>query len=140
MGTERNGLGRHWNKRVSFARHLAGAMKSISYSWKRGFDYAEAYLESEVLAFDREGRTSWSLELAPACRPTVEENIMEQEREAQILRLFATDREATCVILGLLDGMKRQEIMQNYGLTGNRHDAAVKRIRTKLGSINWSSR
>jgi len=35
MGAEDAQNGRHWNRRVSFVQHLAGAMSSIANVWKR---------------------------------------------------------------------------------------------------------
>ena len=46
---------RKWNKRVSFAQHLMGAMRSISSHWREQFDTREPLLESEVFRTTEEG-------------------------------------------------------------------------------------
>ena len=55
--------------------------------------------------------------------------------------MFKDDPEATQVLQGLLDGLKKNEIMSKYGLDEKQYAAAVKRIRVKLlGRRNGGSR
>ena len=46
--------------------------------------------------------------------------------------MFKDDPKATQVLQGLLDGLKKNEIMTRYGLDERKYAAAVRRIRVKL--------
>ena len=129
-GTRRSGEGRRWNKDVDFVTHLTGAMRSIASSWKRQFD--DIYLESEVLVCDIEGHKTSPFEHVPSNEPTPDRRVIEMENEMRIIGLFANDSHATCVVRGFLQGLKKSEIMQKYGLIEKQYTAAVKRIRLKL--------
>jgi len=48
-----------------------------------------------------------------------------------MFRMFKEDKEATFVLEGGSEGMKKNEIMQKYELTEKQYDAATKRIRVK---------
>ena len=61
-----------------------------------------------------------------------DENLIAKEQVAKVFAEFTDDVEATHVIRGWFDGLKKNGIMQKYELSENRYRAAVKRIRMKL--------
>jgi CheY-like chemotaxis protein len=124
--------GRHWNKHVDFVWHLTGAMRSISNGWKRQFTEKEAYLISEVSIHDAEGQEHSPLDNLVSEHKTADQRLIEKDKEEWVLSKFKDDPEATQVLQGLLDGLKKNEIMSKYGLSEKQYAAAVKRIRVTL--------
>ncbi len=132
IGAEDTQKGRHWNKDVDFVQHVTGAMRSISTCWKRQFNEQEPYLVSELVIHDAEGQEHSPLDNVASRHTAADERLIEQDEEDQILAIFKDDSEATRVLQGLLDGLKKNEIIPRYGLAEKQYAAAVKRIRVKL--------
>ncbi len=128
--------GRHWNRNVDFVQHLTGAMRSISSSWKRQAGENEAYCASEVLVINGAGQKISPLESVPSGEAAPDRRLVAEEEVAKIFSLFREDKEATQVLQGWFDDLKRNEIMQKYGLDENQWGAAVKRIRVKVSREN----
>lgn len=135
MGLETMEKGRHWNKNVDFVRHLTGAMQSISHCWKRTFNDNEPYLACELLKCDEEGEEISPFESLGSGRPTVAQDLIAREREHEIVARFKHDPEAIALIQGLLDGLRKSEIVQKYGFSQKRYEAVLKRIRMKLSRL-----
>jgi CheY-like chemotaxis protein len=131
IGAEATQKGRHWNKDVDFLRHLTEAMRSISSCWKRQNE-TEAYLVSEFPLHDAEGQEHSPLENVASEHAAADERLIEKEEEDRVLARFKDDPEATQVLQGLLDGLKKIEIMARYGLDEKGYKATAKRIRMKL--------
>jgi CheY-like chemotaxis protein len=132
IGAEDTNKGRHWNKDVDFVRHLIGAMQSISSCWKRKFHEKEPYLMSELLSLDAEGQEQSPLDYVASAHAAADQSLIEKNEEDRILTMFQDDPEATLVLHGLLERLKKNEIMPRYGLAEKKYMAAVKRIRVKL--------
>lgn len=132
MGVERLDKGRHWNKNVDFVWHLIGAMQSIAHCWKRTFNDNEPYLACEVLSYDGEGREISPFDNIASEHPAADRYIMAQEMQEWVLTRFKNDPEAAAIIQGLLDGLRKNEILQKHALTQKRYAAVLKRIRMKL--------
>jgi CheY-like chemotaxis protein len=141
--------GRHWNKQVDFVWHLTGAMRSISSCWKRQFKekeserrsvYSEPYLMSETLIHDAEGQEHSPVDNVASGLATADQRLIEKDEEERVLTIFKDDPEATQVLQGLLDGLKKNEIMSKSGLCEKQYAAAVKRILKKLGRRNGGSK
>jgi CheY-like chemotaxis protein len=146
IGAEATRKGRHWNKNVDFVWHLAAAMRSISSSWRRQFEAAaqrketEAYLIPALPIYDAEGLEHSPLDNLTSGDTTVDQRLMEKEEEDRVLTIFNGDADATQVLHGLLDSLKKNEIMSKYGLGEKQYAAAVRRIRvTLLGRRNGGS-
>jgi len=109
---------RRWNKRVSFETYLSGVIKSISRRRKG----------------DRitDGEDFCILDTFAGKNVAADQNLIAKEQVAKVFAAFVGDLESTQVIQGWFDGMKKNGIMQKYGLSENRYRAAVKRIRMKL--------
>ena len=129
MGAGATREGRRWNKHVDFVWHLTGAMRSISSGWKRQFTEKEAYLISELSIQDAEGQEHSPLDKLVSEQAAADQLLIEKDNEDRVLTIFKDDPEATQVLQGLLDGLKKNEIMSKYGLGEKQYAAAVKRIR-----------
>jgi hypothetical protein len=137
IGAEDTQKGRHWNKDVDIERHLTEAMRSISNCWKRQFKEMEAYLMSDFLIHDAEEQEHSPLDNVASGHKAADQRLIEKDEEERVLSKFKDDPEATQVLHGLLDGLKKNEIMSKYGLGEKQYAAAVKRIRvTLLGPRN----
>jgi CheY-like chemotaxis protein len=127
--------GRHWNKHVDFVWHLTGAMRSISSCWRRQFEAAvqrketEAYLIPALPILDAEGQEQSPLDNKASWDTAADQRLIEKER---ILTIFKDDAEATQVLRGIWDDLKKNEIMLRYVLNEKKYAAAMKRIRVKL--------
>jgi hypothetical protein len=133
IGTGPAQEGRRWNKKISLALHLMGSMHSMSSYWKRKFVEREAYLEAEILEMPRrEGRDVSPLDNVVSDKATIEESLIEKEREDRIFQLFKHDFEATAVFQGFADGLRKNEITQKHGFNEAQYQAALRRIRVKL--------
>jgi CheY-like chemotaxis protein len=128
IGVEATREGRHWNKNVDFVQHLKRAMESISSSWKRQFKEKEAYLISELPIHDAEGQEHSPLDDAVSGHAAADQLLIEKDEEERVLTIFKDDPEATQVLLGLLHGLKKNEI----DLDKKKYAATEKRIRVKL--------
>ena len=147
IGAEATRKGRHWNKNVDFVWHLAAAMRSISNCWKRQFEAAvqrmepESYLIPALPVQDAEGQEHSPLDTLACGDTAADQRLIEKEEEDWVLTLFKDDAEATQVLQGLLDGLKKNEILSKFGLAENKYAAAVKRIRLTLrGQRNGGGR
>jgi hypothetical protein len=138
MGAGATRQGRHWNKHVDFVWHLTGAMRSISSCWKRQFKEQEPCLISETLIHDVEGQEHSPLDNMPSGHAAADERLIEKDEEDRVLTMLKDDLVATQVLQGLLDGLKKTEIMSHLG--EKQYAAAVKRILKLLGRRNGSSR
>lgn len=132
IGAEDTRQGRHWNKDVDFVMHLTGAMRSISSCWKRQFTEKEAYLISELPIHDAEGQEQSPLDNVASGHTAADQCLIEKDEEDRVLAIFKDDPEAIQVLRGLLDGLKKNEIMLRYGLGEKQYAAAARRIRVKL--------
>jgi hypothetical protein len=153
IGAEDTQSGRHWNKDVDFVRHLMGAMRSISSCWRRQFKAAvqrkepEAYLIPALPVYDAEGQEHSPLEDVPqenslifSAHAAADQLLIEKDDEDRVLTMFKDDLEATRVLHGLLDDLKKNEIMSRYGLGEKQFAAVVKRILKRLGRGNGGSK
>ena len=109
---------RRWNKRVSFETCLTGVIRSISRRRK-----ADRITDGEDVCV---------LDTFAGNNVAADENLIAKEQVAEVFAEFKDDVEATQVIQGWFDGLKKNGIMQKYELSENRYRAAVKRIRMKL--------
>jgi CheY-like chemotaxis protein len=134
IGAEDTRKGRHWNKDVDFVRHLAGATQSISNCWKRQFEAAvrrketEAYLIPALPMHDAEGEEHSPLDNVASWHAASDQLLIEKDEEDRVLTIFKDDPEATQVLLGLLHGLKKNEI----GLDRKKYAATEKRMRVRL--------
>jgi CheY-like chemotaxis protein len=144
-GAQGNGNGRRWNKRVDFLMHLTGAMRGIS-SQRKDKAVGREILECEAINCDAAGQELSPLDnLGPGdsrnerlrfavtegFQPAAERQLIAKEEVERMFRMFKEDKEATFVLEGGSEGMKKNEIMQKYELTEKQYDAATKRIRVK---------
>jgi hypothetical protein len=137
IGAEATREGRHWNKSVDFVQHLKRAMESISNCWKRQFKEKEAYLISELPIQDAEGQEHSPLDKVASGHAATDQLLIDKDEEERVLMIFKDDPEATQVLLGLLHGLKKNEM----GLDKKQFAATEKRIRLKLlGRRNGGSR
>ena len=132
--------GRHWNKHVDFVWHLTGAMRSISNCWKRQYKEKEPYLMSELLIHDAEGQEHSPLDNVASGHAAADLHLIEMDEKDRVLTKFKDDAEATQVLRGCLDGLKKNEIILRYGLGEKQYAAVVKRILKLLGRKNSGSR
>jgi CheY-like chemotaxis protein len=142
IGAEDTCKGRHWNKNVDFVWHLAAAMRSISSCWRRQFEAAvqrketESYLIPALPIHDAEGQEHSPLDNLASGDTAADQRLIEKEegraKEDWVFTIFKDDDEATQVLQGLLDGLKKNEITSKFGLAENKYTAAVKRIRLTL--------
>jgi CheY-like chemotaxis protein len=132
IGAEDVQNGRHWNRSVPFAQHLAGAMKSIASLWKRQFREQETYSASELTIYDAEGQEHSPFDTVRSRSASPDQHLMEKDEEDRILAMFSDDAEATLVLNGWMDGLNKNEIMARGGLEAKKYAATRKRIRWKL--------
>ena len=126
--------GRHWNRKVPFVQHLLGAISSIADSWKRQPKGKATYLVSEFSTYDAEGKERSPLDKLPSLFAPVDERLMERDEEDRILAMFEDDPDATLVLTGWMNGLRKSEIMAKGGLVGRTYAATVKRIQQKLAA------
>jgi len=126
--------GRHWNKKVDLVKHLVETMKSIASSWKRQFTGHEAntYLVSELQTHDAEGEEYSPVDNLASGQPLTDEGLIEAEEENRMLATLRDNPVATAVLLGWMNGLRKNEILAKYGLDEKRYAAAVRRMRLKL--------
>jgi len=141
MGTEDAQSGRHWNKKVTFVQHLAGAMSSIASLWKRQFKEKTTYRMSELSIHDSEGQEHSPFDEIPAtCKPA-DQRLIEKCMTDHVLELLQDSPHASQVFRGLVDHLKKTEIMSKYGLDEKQYAAAMRRIRVRLlGETNNGNR
>jgi hypothetical protein len=132
-GAEGGTEGRKWAKnRVSFDRHLLGAMRSISSHWATAYERrgteAERFDWQEARE-DDEGNLVRPTEVAvdPAVDPF--RSCAAKELLEALDMQFAEDEDAWLVIEGRKKGMTVPEMVANFGLTEKKVNAAMQRIR-----------
>jgi CheY-like chemotaxis protein len=153
IGAEDTQRGRHWKEGIDFELHLKETMRSISDSWRRQFKVAvqrkepEAYLIPALPVYDAEGQEHSPLEdvsqeksLTFSAPAPAYQRLIEKDEEDRVLTIFKDEPEATQVLQGLLDGLKKNEIMSRYGLGEKQYAAVVKRILKLLGRGNGGSK
>ncbi len=126
--------GRHWNRKIPFMQHLAGAMRSIASVWKRQGKEQKTYLISELAVCDSDGQEHSALDNVAAPLAPIDQRLVEKAEEDRILAIFEDDPEATLVLRGWIDGLRKNEIMVGVGLSARRYAAIVNRIRLKLAA------
>jgi CheY-like chemotaxis protein len=126
--------GRHWNRKIPFVQHLAGAMRSIASVWKRQGREQNTYLISELAVCDSEGQEHSPLDNVPSLLAPIDQHLIEKANEDRILAMFEDNSLAASVARGWIDGLTKGEIMEKYALTRQRYAAIVKRIRLKLAA------
>jgi len=126
--------GRHWNKKVDLVKHLTEAMRSIASSWIRQFtaEAANTYLVSELQTCDSEGEEYSPLDHIASGHLLADDRLIEIDEEDRILAMLKDDADASRVLAGWMDGLKKNEILPRYGLDEKRYAAAVRRIRLKF--------
>jgi len=126
--------GRHWNKKVDLVKHLTEAMRSIASSWTRQFtaEAANTYLVSELQMCDSEGEEYSPLDHIASGHVLADDHLIEIDEEDRILAMLKDDADASRVLAGWMDGLKKNEILPRYGLDEKRYAAAVRRIRLKF--------
>jgi len=141
IGAEDDQNGRHWNRKVSFVQHLKGAILSIASVWKRQFKEESTYLLSELLSQDFEGQDFSPFDKVASGHALADQRMIDDEEKDQVLGLFKDDSEALQLLLGLIDGLKKTEIVVRDGLDEKKYAAALRRIRLRLvGRRNDESR
>jgi hypothetical protein len=130
-GTDDVQNGRHWNRRVPFVQHLAGAMSSIASLWKRQFK-ENTYLISELSVNASEGKERSPFDDVPSGCTAADEHLIKRGEEDRVFSLLQDSPDASQVFRGLADGLKKNEIIARYGLDEKRYAAAVRRIRVRL--------
>jgi CheY-like chemotaxis protein len=130
LGASDKNKGRHWNKdKVDFVMHFAQAMRSIANSWKRQFSWEVVPLER----CDSEGNQYSLLDNVASGDVRADDRLIEMEEEDRISAIFRGDADASRVLQGLMDGLKKNEILLRYGLDEKRYAAAIRRILRLLG-------
>jgi CheY-like chemotaxis protein len=124
--------GRHWNRKVAFVQHLAGAIKSIASVWKRQLRQTEPYPMSELTVYDAEGQEHSPIDNAPSSCVPADQRLIEKAEEERVFALFGDDANASQVLRGIIDGLKKNDIKLAYGLDEKKYLAAMRRIRGKL--------
>ncbi|HLV85496.1 MAG TPA: response regulator [Candidatus Sulfotelmatobacter sp.] len=124
--------GRHWNRKVSFVMHLAGAMKSIANLWKRQFREKETYLISELVTCDQEGEESSPVDNLPSDSVPADRRLIEEGTAAEAFALFNSDETEALVLRRITDGLGKNEIKRACGLNEKQYAATIRRLRHKL--------
>lgn len=132
MGTKDTRNGRHWNRKVPFVQHLAGAMSSIASLWKRQFKEKNTFLISELSVHDPEGKEYSPFEDVPSGYTAADDRLIKRSDEDRVFSMLQDSPDASQVFRGLADGLKKNEIIARYGLDEKRYVAAVRRIRVRL--------
>jgi CheY-like chemotaxis protein len=138
IGAEDNQRGRHWNKKVTFVQHLAGAMKSIASVWKRQFREQSTYLASEISLFDDDGQEQSPFDNVPSSSASPDGRLAEKSEADRLLAALGDDREAAQVLQAIMEGLKKNEINAKLDLDEKKYAAVMKRIRLKLVGRNRS--
>jgi CheY-like chemotaxis protein len=131
-GTDDTQNGRHWNRKVPFVQHLAGAISSIASLWKRQFKESNTYLISELSVHASEGKERSPFDDVPSGCTPADDRLIERNEEERIASLLQDSPDASQVFRGLADGLKKNEIIARYFLDEKRYVAAVRRIRVRL--------
>ena len=126
--------GRHWNKKVDLVRHLEQAMRSISSCWKRQSKEEDTFLLSDLNPRDADGQDYSPIENVASEHTPADQHLIEEEDEALVFACLKDDSDATRVLQGWMDGLRKDEIISQHGLDQKKYAAIVKRIRVKLMS------
>lgn len=139
IGAQDTQRGRHWNKKVTFVQHLAGAMKSIASLWKRQFREQNIYLASEISLFDDDGQEQSPFDNVPSSSASPDQRLTEKSEVDRLLAALEDDAEATQVLRAIIDGFKKNEIKAKHGIDEKKYTAVMKRIRVRLIGRNRSN-
>ncbi len=120
---------RRWNKDVSFATHLIGAMRSISSHWREQFDADEPRLESELVRTSEEGELLSPLDLVGSHAPGADRIAEARQQLEQIERAIVGDRIVNDILGGMRAEMLPSEIREVLGLSQTEYETAMKRLR-----------
>jgi RNA polymerase sigma-70 factor (ECF subfamily) len=120
---------RRWNKNVSFASHLIGAMRSISSHWGEQFNADEPRLESELVRTSAEGDPSNPMDSVGSDSPGADRIADARQQLEQIENAVAGDRILSDILGGMRAEMLPSEICEVLGLSRTEYETAVKRLR-----------
>jgi septum formation topological specificity factor MinE len=132
-GAEGGEQGRRWQKdRVAFTDHLFGAMRSISSHWLESYERQagdKERLDCEIAVEDEDGRISTPVERAvdPSSDPF--QALVAKEVLEVLDKHFEGDEDAQIVLMARKDGLTVPEMIAQLGLTQERANAALQRIR-----------
>jgi hypothetical protein len=133
-------------------------MRGISSNWKRQsnekekqpYRMKEPHLMSELLKCDADGqelspvynREAGRISSSGSWEPDVltDERVIEQDEEDRVFAMVEGDHHAKKVLHGLLDGLKKKDIMSQLDLSEKQYAAVVKRILRLLGPLNGGSK
>jgi hypothetical protein len=133
VGAEGGERGRRWEKdRVTFTDHLFGAMRSISSHWLEIYERQEGdteRLDCEMAVEDEDGRVTSPVESAvdPSSDPF--RALAAKEVLQALDKDFEGDEDAQLVLMARMDGLTVPEMIAQLGLTKERANAALQRIR-----------
>lgn len=123
---------RKWNKRVGFAQHLIGAMRSISSHWAEQFDAGEPLLESEVLRTTEEGEVVTPLGTLGSDEPDSERIVVAKEEVERIEKAVADDRILADILRAMRADTSPNMIREMLGLSVSEYETAMKRLRRRV--------
>ena len=105
---------------------------------------------SELLKCDADGqelspvynREAGRISSSGSWEPDVltDERVIEQDEEDRVFAMVEGDHHAKKVLHGLLDGLKKKDIMSQLDLSEKQYAAVVKRILRLLGPLNGGSK
>jgi len=127
--------GRRWQKdRVPFTHHLFGSMRSISSHWLKTYERREGdaeRLDCEMVVENEDGRISTPVENAVATDPFSDpfRSLKAKEIWQALEKHFEGDDDAQLVLMGRTEGLTVPEMVEQLGLTKERANAALQRIR-----------
>ena len=81
---------------------------------------------------DAEGQEHSPVDNVASGHVLADQRLIEKSEEDRVFAVLKDNPEATQVLQGLMDGLKKNEIMLRYRLDEKKYAAAVRRIRVKL--------
>jgi CheY-like chemotaxis protein len=136
-GAEKAGAGRRWNKSgVDFFGYLRGAIRGISFCWKKKCSEWEPSLESDNVTRNAEGDEMSPFEDLASSEPAADQCLSAKEEIERKFRIFANNKEASAVLQARLEGMTTaREIMQEHNLSKRHYEAGLKQIRCQKSAL-----
>ena len=121
---------RRWNRsKVEFFNFLIGIMRSVSSHWKEKEGQLSILSEKDVpLSF---GPNS-SLETTHSEAPSQERLLAAHQMVVHIRAAFANDQEVLNVMKGFEEGLKGPEVQEEFGMTRQQFESAVRRLRRRF--------
>jgi CheY-like chemotaxis protein len=132
LGARDSHNGRHWNRKVSFAKHLKRAIESTANLWKRQYKEQNISLMSELVYCDSEGKECSPADDVASTQKPADQLLIEEERWKDFLLSFSDDPDATQLLLGWKSALTKTEIMVASALDNKRYDSAYRRVRVVL--------